>query len=191
MDPATAMHISGPSPITSQHSACIALRHAACGVAILMGASHAQAQTTPEAVMKAFADHCFSPFLTAAKAQAAFAGTGARVDFYDLDPFSDVAPSPARNRAPTPGSNRRCEVAFAGDHTASAVDAVMAALHREGIDETADVPPAYQSTPETALLAARYLNPTRIAVVEVGTRRSPDGPETFMRVERLPEEGTQ
>ncbi len=174
-----------------RHSAFAALTHATCAVAILTGASHAQAQTTPDAVMKAFADHCFSPFLTAAKANAVFVKAGARVDFYDLDPYSNVAPTPARNRAPTPGSNRRCEVIFDGDHAATAVDTVLMALHREGIDDTADVPPTYQSTPETALLAARYPNPTRIAVVEVGTGRGPDGPETFMRVERLPAEGSQ
>jgi hypothetical protein len=37
----------------------------------------------------------------------------------------------------------------------------------------------------TEFVAARYLNPNRIAVVQVGTRLGPNGIETFINVERL------
>ena len=136
--------------------------------------------------MSVFADNCFSPFLTAAKAKRAFNLANLRHDFYDLDPFSDVAPSPARGDV-TPGTDRRCEIAFNGDYGARAAEAAVTALAQEGILTEAGLPETHAraATDGTALLAARQLNPTRIAVVHVGTRPGPDGIETFMTVERL------
>lgn len=133
----------------------------------------------------AFAAHCFSPYLTAARAQEALASTGARVDFYDLDPFSSADVSPVMGRPATPGTDRRCEVAFDGDHGDMAASAVLAGLAAEGIRTDAPLPDRYQPTEGTVLLAARALNPQRIAVVHAGTRPGPDGVETFLTVERL------
>ncbi|MEM9344129.1 MAG: succinyl-CoA synthetase subunit beta [Pseudomonadota bacterium] len=132
--------------------------------------------------LREFSRNCFSPLLTAAKAEAAF--NGLRYDFYDLRPFSNVAPSEARAKV-TPGTDRRCEVALDGDHSDAAARTVTDALNREGIRREAPVPDTHPATDGTALLAARYLNPNRIAVVHVGTRPGPNGIETFLNVERL------
>lgn len=151
---------------------------AAAGVA-LFGAAAAGGHPAVDA----FARHCFSPFLTAQTAAKALAVPGARVDFYDIDPFGSAAPSLSDDVAA--GTDRRCSVAFDGDHTAAAANAVTAALSREGIVTPAPVPARYTKTDTTALLAARTLNPKRIAVVIVGTRPGPNGVETHMTVERL------
>ena len=134
----------------------------------------------PGAALKAFATHCFSPFLTAAKAADAF--DGLRHDFYDLKPFSAARPSLPRGPV-TPGTDRRCEVAFDGAHLPRAIEAAKRALAAEGIREPAGIPDAYPRTAPFA--AARRLNPNRIAVVLAGTREGPNGTETFLAVERL------
>lgn len=136
--------------------------------------------------MSVFADNCFSPFLTADRARRAFNLANLRHDFYDLDPFSDVEPSPAMGDV-TPGTDRRCEVAFDGDYGTRAAERAVTALAQEGILTEAALPSTHEtaSTDGTVLLAARQLNPTRIAVVHVGTRPGPYGIETFMTVERL------
>ncbi|NNL18663.1 MAG: hypothetical protein HKP37_07990, partial [Boseongicola sp.] len=73
------------------------------------------------------------------------------------------------------------------DYGVRAAEAAMTALAQEGILTEADLPQTHEgaATDGTALLAARQLNPRRIAVVHVGTRPGPDGIETFMNVERL------
>ena len=158
-------------------------------VLLLAGpAAHAAPQA---AMMRAFADHCFSPFLTARRAEAEIASTGARVDFYDLDPFSDAAPSPPSPGAEvTPGTDRRCAVAFDGDRGAAAAETAAAALAAEGIRAEAPVPASHPALPGTTLLGARALNPSRVAVVHAGTRPGPNGIETFLSVERLTPEAS-
>ncbi|MBM2575108.1 succinyl-CoA synthetase subunit beta [Jannaschia sp. Os4] len=149
----------------------------------------AGADPARDAMLGAFADHCFSPYLTAARAEAEIAATGARVDFYDLAPFSDVAPSPGADV--TPGTDRRCEVAFDGDRGAAAAETAAAALEAEGIRADAPVPASHPALPGTTLLGARALNPSRVAVVHTGTRPGPDGVETFLSVERLTPEASE
>ncbi len=136
-------------------------------------------------MLAAFAAHCFSPFLTGVTAAAAITPTGARHDFYDLDPFSDVAPSTGADIAP--GTDRRCEVAFDGDHGLAAAETAAAGLDAEGIRTLAPLPATHAGSalPGTTLLAARALNPGRVAVVHTGTRPGPNGTETFLTVERL------
>ena len=132
----------------------------------------------------AFSGNCFSPRLTAEKAREAFNFANIRHDFYDLDPFTSAAPSPAKADV-APGTDRRCEVSFNGDFAQDAVTAVAARLLKEGITSPADLPETYTETDGTALLAARRLNPNKIAVVHVGTRPTTNGVETFLNVERL------
>lgn len=141
--------------------------------------------TLAQAASEAFAVNCFSPFMTAERAEEVLASTGARVEFYDLDPFSNAAPSLVVGRAATLGTDRRCEVAFDGDHAQLAENEAVAGLAMEGIDTVAPVPDRYQPTEGTRLLAARYLNPRRIAVVHVGTRPGANGIETYLLVERM------
>ncbi|MCK0168159.1 succinyl-CoA synthetase subunit beta [Jannaschia sp. S6380] len=151
-----------------------------------------QAESSEKAALSAFADNCLSPHLTARAANEAFAGPEIRHDFYDLDPFSAPAPSPAAGM-PTPGTDRRCEVTFDGDQGAQAAETARAALAAEGITTEAPLPATHTGAhrPGTTLLAARALNPGRVAVVHTGTRPGPNGPETFLRVERLTPEASR
>lgn len=132
-----------------------------------------------------FAAHCFDPRLTADRVADLLHPTGARVDYYDLDPFLSVPSSPVVGRAATTGTDRRCEVAFDGDHADRATEAALAALASEGITTAAELPGTHTATPGTTLLGALQLNPARVAVVHVGTRPGPNGVETFLSVERL------
>ena len=156
------------------------------GAVLAAPASARSPATDATGGMSLFADHCFSPFLTAAKAKRAFNLANLRHDFYDLDPFSDVEPSPASGDV-TPGTDRRCEVAFDGDYGTRAAEAAVTALSQERILTEAGLPAMHEGAAMdgTVLLAARQLNPARIAVAHVGTRPGPNGIETFMTVERL------
>lgn len=152
---------------------------------LILGIGHGAARADTSVMVQAFADHCFSQFLTAQKAQYLISSTGARVDFYDLDPFSTAGASPAMGRAVKPGTDRRCEVAFDGQHATEVADVTVAALEAEGIRATAILPQQFVPFEGTTLLAARRLNPCCIAVVHAGTRLQKNGTETFMFVERL------
>lgn len=157
-------------------------------IALALGAQNAAAggpKSTARAAMQLFADHCFSPFLTAERAAKAFALSGAAYDFYDLDPFSSADPTPATARAVTPGTDRRCEISFAGNYAENAAQAAVNALFAERITEPAPVPASHIKGATTTLLAARRLNQSRVAVVHVGTRQGAQGIRTFMLVERL------
>lgn len=136
-------------------------------------------------MLSAFAANCFSPFLTADLALTNIATTGARVDFLDENPFSSAAPSSTNGRPTTPGTDRRCEVAFDGDHGTAAAEVASEAARAEGILTEAPLPVTHAAIPGTTLLAARALNPGRVAVVHTGTRPGPNGIETFLSVERL------
>lgn len=150
---------------------------------------HGFASPLRSAALDAFARNCFSPHMTAARAEQELA-PHARHDFYDLMPFSAPQPSPADTEV-TPGTDRRCEVAFDGDYGQAAAETAVAALEAEGIRTEAPVALSARAEESTTLRGARFLNPARIAVVETGTRPGPNGIETFLRVERLTPEATQ
>ncbi|MBF9043407.1 succinyl-CoA synthetase subunit beta [Rhodobacterales bacterium HKCCE4037] len=156
---------------------------------MILAATRVHAQSDPDAIAEdasaAFAENCFSPFMTAERAEEVLAAPGVRVDFYDLDPFSDVEPSPVTGSPATIGTDRRCEVAFDGEYGELAASAAIAGLEAEGIRTEAPLPDRYEATDTTSLLGARQLNPRRIAVVHTGTRPGPNGTETFLFVERL------
>ena len=159
--------------------ACISLSLATAAMSAGFSAS---AAADPQA-LEAFAAYCFNPLMTAERAAEVLP---ARHDFYDLDPFrSETEISPPQGRAVTQGTDRRCEVAFDGEAVAAARDTVISALDREGSLTEADGPPDFPAQDGAAFVAARQRNPNRIAVVQVGTRPRPSGPETFINVERL------
>lgn len=159
------------------------MRCAAVTFLMMLGMMIGAPVTASEAARDAFAAHCFSPFLTA---QIAGDVLPESHDFYDLRPFRATNPmSPAQGRPVTPGTDRRCEVAFDGPAVAAGVATMTDALAGEGITRQADVPEDFILQPGTEFAAARHLNPRRIAVVQVGTRPGPNGVETFMNVERL------
>lgn len=162
------------------------------GVALCAGTAGARSiETDAGFAMRVFADHCFSPFLTASRAAKVLQTANGQYDFYDLDPFSNAAPSPATGRPATPGTDRRCEVAFLGDFATEAARTAIEALAAEGILTEAPLPPTHAAAPGTELIAARRLNPKRVAVVHVGTRPADRGVETFMNVERLTPSASQ
>ncbi len=177
----------GPSPMGAGLWAGLHVAAMVVMLALAVGSARADTGPAMEAATDAFAQNCFRPTLTAELAAERLAVPGARFDFYDLNPWRDVAVSPAVERAPTPGTDRRCEVAFDGDCAQSAVTAALNALDAERIRTEAALPATHTDAalPGTALLAARQLNPTRIAVVHVGTRPGPNGTETVLNVERL------
>lgn len=81
-------------------------------------------------------------------------------------------------------SERRCEVAFAGDHAIDAVREVQAKMATPPVFGTSiPLTPPFVATDGTAYIDARELLRKRVAVVHIGTRA---GPETFIRVDRLP-----
>lgn len=152
--------------------------------AVLAGS--ASAAQDLDAAGRAFADNCFSPYLTAETAINAVRPTGVRLDFYDLRPFSSAPPSPVTGRAATPGTDRRCEVAFDGRAPAQAADWIGKGLAQEGLsDRLVDLPEGFPLIDGTTFKGAAQLNPNRIAVVQAGVRAGPNGPETYMNVERL------
>lgn len=163
-------------------------RHILFGLALLglLYALPARAvQADPDLAMERFAAHCFSPYLTAEAAKA-LATDDIRVDFYDLQPFvAGRAISPVTGRAATTGTDRRCEISFDGTRADDAAAIATHALEAEGIRTPAALPPSHTRTSGTSLLAARRLNPSRIAVVHTGTRPRTDTLETFLLVERL------
>ena len=154
---------------------------------VVIAATRAQAQDAGNAAVSsaAFAGNCFSPFLTAELA-AGLVTPDRRVDFYDLRPFRPSNPvAEPQGRAVTPGTDRRCEVAFDGANVAAGIMGAVSGLRAEGIDSVVEVPADFPAQPGTQFIEARQLNPNRIAVVQVGTRPGPNGLETFINVERL------
>jgi len=117
------------------------LRNGIITCACISIASFAVAGTSvPSKAMRGFASTCFSPYLTAEKATTRLGIDGVRVEFYDLDPFSNVAPSPVTGRAAMVGTDRRCEVAFDGNHAVQAAKAAVDALTSQGIVTPAEGP---------------------------------------------------
>ncbi len=151
-----------------------------------LAAGSAVAGQHSASVGKAFADHCFSPYLTAETANANLAPSGARIDFYDLRPFSSSPVSAVKGRPATSGTDRRCEVAFDGSASQQAIAWAHKGLEQEGLaDRLATVPADFPRQNGTVFIAAAQLNPNRIAVVQIGVRDGSSGPETFLNVERL------
>ena len=144
--------------------------------------------STADLAIGAFANTCTVRGLTAAEAEgrmrnfvAAQGGTGLpfRLEFYDIT----LQPT---DLSVTPGTDRRCEVAFPGNHTAPATEALVAMMERPPVFGTwIPLPITHSPGPGTAFIEGRQLNPRVAAVVHVGTREADAGLETFINVERL------
>ena len=81
---------------------------------------------------------------------------------------------------------RRCEVAFDGDHTAAAIEALRIQMATPPVFGTPiPLPDTHAVTPGTTLIEGRELLRGRVAVVHVGLRNAPHAPVTFMAVDRL------
>ncbi|WP_299688986.1 hypothetical protein [uncultured Tateyamaria sp.] len=160
----------------ARHICLIAGVICACGFAV-------SAQVGPvHPGIKAFTSYCFKAGQTAAVARANMErNAGAPLPF-ELT-FWDKSLEPAPG---TPAhSERRCEVAFAGDQAGAAVDAVQAKMAMPPVFGTPlPLPAPFAATPGTAYIEARELLRRRVAVVHIGVRG--DTAETFLRVDRLP-----
>lgn len=143
---------------------------------------------TADLAISAFADTCTVRGLTADQAEArmrahvaALGGNGLpfRLEFYDIT----LEPT---NLRVTPGTDRRCEVAFSGVHTAPATAALLDLMQRPPVfGQPIPLPITHSPSPGTAFIEGRQLTQRVAAVVHVGTRDTATGPETFINVERL------
>ena len=145
----------------------------------LLPANLAFADTNP--AITAFNTWCFKAGQTEAQARANMKA--------DSTPFSltfwDDSLEPRPADAPR-GVERRCEVAFKGDHSASAISEVRAHMAKPPIfGSEISLPDTHQSTATTMLIEGRELLRGRVAVVHVGTRLASSGVTTFMTVDRL------
>lgn len=130
----------------------------------------------------AFTSYCFKAGQTPAAAHANMEGlTGAPLPFTLTFWDKSLEPAPG-----TPDyAERRCEVAFDGNHTTSAVNAVQAKMATPPVFGTPiPLPRTHAPTAGTALIEGRELLRKRVAVVHIGTRNA--GETTFITVDRLP-----
>ena len=133
------------------------------------------------AAIDTFNAWCFKTGQTVADARRNMQADGApfTLTFWD----DSLEPRPAD--APR-GVERRCEVAFDGDHTAEAIAALREQMATPPVFGTPiPLPDTHTATTGTALIEGRELLRGRVAVVHVGTRNAPDAPVTFMAVDRL------
>jgi len=161
--------------------------------AVAFAAGQAVADEAPDTAALAqsgFAAICTNPGQTAAVmearmrahvANAGGSGLPFGTSFYDTT-LGDTPDDP------TPGTNRRCEVSFPGDHVEDATETLRSAMQGPPVFGTVtELPDGFEAHDGTHFIQARLLNSRGIrAVVHVGTRDGPDGQETFINVERLP-----
>ena len=153
---------------------------ASVGLAVMCSvASPAAARAHP--AIDAFTAYCFKAGQTPAQARANMASVAGDPLPFTLT-FWDKTLDPAPN---TPAhAERRCEVTFDGDHAVDAVAQVQAKMAMPPVFGTSiPLTAPYASDAGTAYIDARELLRKRVAVVHIGTR---PGPETFIRVDRLP-----
>ncbi|WP_187430270.1 hypothetical protein ROLI_007850 [Roseobacter fucihabitans] len=140
----------------------------------------AAAQTAPETAIGTFNAVCFKAGQTATLARTRMETRAGSPLPFDLT-FWDITLEPA-NSAPAQ-IERRCEVAFAGDHTAPAIAALRVQMAMPPVfGHAIPLPATHRPQAGTALIEARALLRGRIAVVHIGTRSD----QTFMAVDRLP-----
>lgn len=160
-------------------------------LALAVGQAKAGTLSEPQIAdlaLGAFGETCTIRGMTADRADArmrayvaAHGGTGLPFDlaFYDIT----IEPT---DMTVTPGTDRRCEVAFRGDHTAQAVETLLALMATPPVfGQPIPLPVTHSPHPGTSFIEGRQLNPRVAAVVHVGTRDAATGLETFINVERL------
>ncbi len=146
-------------------------------LAVVLGAGSAMANPA----IDAFTVWCFKAGQTPAQARANMESVaGAPLPFTLTFWDKTLEPAPG-----TPDhAERRCEVAFDGDHADAAVTQVQAKMAMPPVFGTSiPLTSPFEATAGTAYIDARELLRGRVAVVHIGTRA---GPETFITVDRLP-----
>lgn len=151
--------------------------HAPILLALLCGPTAAMANPA----ITTFNTWCFKAGQTEAQARTNMNAGSApfTLTFWD----DSLEPRPAD--APQ-GVERRCEVAFDGDHTDTAITALRAQMATPPIFGTMiPLPNTHKATATTALIEGRELLRGRVAVVHIGTRTTQSKQQTFMAVDRL------
>ncbi|WP_226779353.1 hypothetical protein [Oceaniglobus trochenteri] len=151
-------------------------------LAVSLAGSAAHAGEARDAI-RAFNAHCFTKGMTQEQAERRMretSGTPASaplpftLTFYD----TTIAPAPGAH----PGTDRRCEVTFDGDHTAEAIAALREQMQTPPVFGTAGMlPPTHAPEAGTALIEGRDLPRGRRAVVHVTLRNG----RTAIGVDRL------
>lgn len=159
-----------PSALTAAHALSLTALLGAAGDAMADPARHA---------INAFNSWCFKAGQTQAEARKNMNVDAARFDLTFWD--DSLEPRPAE--APE-GVERRCEVAFDGNHTGQAITALRKQMQTPPVfGRKIPLPDTHQSQDSTALIEGRELLRGRVAVVHIGTRD--DDARTFMAVDRL------
>lgn len=153
----------------------------ATGIALAMPvAAHATTATVADTAISTFNAWCFKAGLTQDRMRANMEQATTEPLPFGLT-FWDVSLEPVNFDLPL-GVERRCEVAFDGDHTKQAIDALRVQMATRPIfGFQIDLPATHKPLTETALIEGRELLRNRVAIVHVGLR---DG-QTFMAVDRL------
>lgn len=152
------------------------VRLSAVILAILAGTAAVQAHPA----IDAFTAYCFKAGQTPAQARVNMQGVAG-------DPLPFTLTFWDKTLEPAPGTpdhaERRCEVAFDGDHASVAVTQVQAKMATPPVFGTSiPLTPPYAPTESTAYLDARELLRDRVAVVHIRT----EGAQTLITVDRLP-----
>ncbi|MDF3412856.1 hypothetical protein HKX54_00165 [Sulfitobacter sp. M57] len=153
----------------------------ALGLTALIGvAGDAVADQANEAI-RAFNSWCFKAGQTEADARR---NMKANVASFTLT-FWDDSLAPRPMDAPQ-GIERRCEVAFDGNHTARTIPALRKQMRTPPVfGRKILLPDTHRHLENTALIEGRELLHGRVAVVHVGTRRNSGRVTTFISVYRL------
>lgn len=150
-------------------------------IAVLCWAGVASPLAASEPAISTFNKWCFKAGQTEAQARSNMNA--------DTAPFTltfwDDSLEPRPSNAPQ-GVERRCEIAFEGDHATSAITAMRAQMATPPVfGSKIPLPDTHKTTPGTALIEGRELLRGRVAVVHVGTRETANSIVTFMAVDRL------
>ncbi|WP_299674028.1 hypothetical protein [uncultured Roseobacter sp.] len=143
-------------------------------------AGSAGASPVAESAIASFTTLCFTAGQTAEEVRTNMqARDGAPLPYTLIFWDTTLAPAPGMPEA----IERRCEVAFDGDHTQAAIAALREKMETPPVFGSAtELPATHAEEPGTAFIEGRELLGGRVAVVHVGTRAG----QTFMAVDRLP-----
>lgn len=157
-------------------------RMGACTHHLLPLAFAISAQTaTANPAITAFNTWCFKAGQTETQARANMNADAASFTLTFWDDSLEPRPADAPD-----GVERRCEAAFDGDHTTSAITAMRTQMTTPPVfGAKIPLPDTHQPTNGTALIEGRELLRGRVAVVHVGTRKTDIKNQTFMAVDRL------
>ena len=162
-------------PLSQLIRSCVLWSVSAVATALLSAAAFADTQ--PHVAVSTFNKWCFKAGQTESQARANMDANDAAftLTFWD----DSLAPRPAD--APE-GIERRCMIAFDGNHTRDATEALHKKMATPPVFGTAiPLPETHAVTDTTTYIEGRELLKRRVAVVHIGRNNG----RTFMAVDRL------